>query len=127
MSEIDDEKIQIDPSLRDTELGWIRRWDAFITAVTPAWFNILGWVALLAGLQFINAKHPHWLFQSIISISLLLMWQYFITSLCRFELILFARYRRAQIFVSIVLAFALAYGCYRLAQFAVLLIVANTS
>ena len=126
MPEIEDDKSRINLSLRDTEHGWTLRWDKFVTAVTPEWFNILGWVALLAGLQLINAKHGHWLFKVVIAVSLFLMWQYFTAALCRIEFVLPARFRRVQVLVSIIIAYALAYGCYRLAQFAVFLIADST-
>src|SRR5437763_10335427 len=84
-------------SLKDTEYGWMRRWDAFFISAAPAWFNVLGWIALLAGVQFVNAKRHHWLLQIVIALSLLLLWQYFIAAFCSIELVLPSRFRRVQI------------------------------
>jgi hypothetical protein len=97
MAEPKDNRIRVDLSLRDTEYGWMRRWDSFFIAAAPAWFNVLGWIALLAGLQFVNAKRHHWLLQVVIVLSLLILWQYFIAAFCRIEFVLPARFRRAQI------------------------------
>ena len=92
-----DDGIRVDLSLKDTEYGWMRRWDAFFISAAPAWFNVLGWIALLAGVQFVNAKRHHWLLQIVIALSLLLLWQYFIAAFCSIELVLPARFRRVQI------------------------------
>ena len=81
---------------------------------------------MLGALEYINAKHRHWLFEVIIGISLLLLWQYFVAALCRVEIVLPHRFRRFQILASLVIAYALAYGCYRLAGFAVFLIAAQS-
>jgi hypothetical protein len=122
MSDPKEDRIRVDLSLKDTEYGWMRRWDAFFIAAAPAWFNVLGWIALLAGLQFVNAKRHHWLIQVVIALSLALMWQYFIAAFCRIEFVLPPRLRRVQVAFSIIIAFVLAYICYRAAQFAVFLI-----
>ena len=98
----------------------------FCIAATRIWFDTLRSIALLAGLQVLNAKHPNILVQILILISLFLIWQYFVAIFDRVQLDISTRFRRVQIGVSSVISFGLAYGCYRLAQAAVFLIAAAT-
>jgi len=98
----------------------------FWIAATRIWFDTLRSIALLAGLQVLNAKHPNILLQILILISLFLIWQYFLAIFSRVQLDISTRFRRVQIGVSAAISFGLAYGCYRLAQAAVFLIAAAT-
>jgi hypothetical protein len=101
-------------------------WSRFHIAATRIWFDTLRSVALLAGIQVLNSKHPNILRQTLIVISLFLIWQYFLAIFDRIRLNVSNRLRRVQIGVSAVISCALAYGCYRLAQAAVFLIAAAT-
>ena len=98
----------------------------FWIATTRIWFDTLRSVALLAGLQVLNSKHPNILLQILILISLFLIWQYFLAIFDRVQLNISTRFRRVQIGVSAIISFGLAFGCYRLAQAAVVLIAAAT-
>ena len=122
MIEHEDDKIHIDLTLHDTEYGWQRRWDKFFISATPIWFKVLGWVAMLAGLQFMGTNHKHWLFDGIVGISLVFLWQYFIAVFSRVEIIFSTRYQRLQRVISIIIASGCAIVCFLLSRFAVAII-----
>jgi len=97
-------------------------WNKFSIAAHRIWFDTLRSIALLAGLQVLNAKHPSIPLQILILISLFLIWQYFLAIFDRIQLNVSKRFRRIQIGISATISFALAWGCYWLAQAAVFLI-----
>jgi hypothetical protein len=50
--------VEIDFSSRKTESEWQSAIDNFWLKATPKLFEWTGWVALLAGLDFVNAQNP---------------------------------------------------------------------
>jgi len=112
-----DERTQVDTSAKKTEAEWLASSDRFWIAVTPKLFEWLGWVALLAGVSFVQKKTGSgWLLLFLVFCTTSLMFYFF----ALFAKIEFKGYLSShpniQRFISISLSSALAGGAYYLAM-----------
>lgn len=82
------EPFVVDLRRRNTEEGWLHRFDIFYTTVTPAWFTWLGWVAILSALQFVAETVPGngWA-RTMWRLSVLLVTMYFCALFTRLRVI----------------------------------------
>jgi len=114
----------LDLRLKDTELGWVQRMDKYVLTLVPAWFNVLGWIALTGAIQFLASKGKSVALMVLVALSLLWLWFYFfvIFNRIRFVGIIPDRWDRTQTWVSIVISTLLAYGSWQLAIYAAALI-----
>lgn len=112
-----DERPQVDFSAKKTEAEWLAASDRFWLAVTPKLFEWLGWVALLAGVSFVQKKtESGWLLLFLVLCTVSLMF-YFFALFAKFEFTGFlSSHRNVQRFISICLSSALAGGAYYLAR-----------
>lgn len=122
-----DERTQVDFSIKKTEAEWLETLDRFWLAVTPKLFQWLGWVALLAGVSFVQKKtESGWLlfFLTLCSISIAF---YFFALFAKIEFKGFLENRpNLQRTISICLSSALAGGIFVLVRISIdVLISAN--
>ena len=113
MKSPEQEKIKIDFSTRDTELGWMRRQDKFILKAVPVWFNLLGWMTLIGGIRYLSEKIDSRLLFWIYFNSLLLIMFYLFAA---FEKIDFAgifkvKSKKTQYILTSILSASLILGC----------------
>ena len=83
----EDNPVSIDIRTKDTELGWMRRTDRLALVGVPVWFNLLGWVALLAGIEYLRRKSGSPLLGFLVSISTFFIWRYLVAVFGRFEFV----------------------------------------
>lgn len=53
----------------------------------PAWFNLLGWVALLSGIEYLRRQSGSILLGFIVGISTVFIWRYLVALIVRMEFI----------------------------------------
>lgn len=111
-----DDRPQVDLSAKKSESEWLAASDRFWLAVTPKLFEWLGWVALLAGVSFVQKKTGSgWLSVFIVLCTISLMF-YFFAFFSKIEFKgFFSRYPYVQRIISICLSSALAGLAYYLA------------
>jgi hypothetical protein len=116
--------IKVDFRLRDTELGWQQRLDKYALILVPAWFNVLGWVGLLAGIEFLHAKSKSFALGLLVVLSLVFIWLYFNAVFYRVWFVGVAPKRsvKTQIRISIIISSLLSWGIYWLSRYIVELI-----
>ena len=83
----DPEKVKVDFSLRDSELGWMRRVDRYAMIIVPAWFNFIGWLALVGGLEFLHRKSDSKILAVIVALSVFAIWRYLLAVFARVEFV----------------------------------------
>ncbi len=91
------------------------------SALSQAWFNLLGWVALIAGVQILNAKRHSLLLQVIIFVSLLFILQYFMALADRLRLPWLTSRPILHRVITTLIGTGVAWGAYFLAQRAIFL------
>lgn len=83
----DPKPIKVDLRTKDTELGWMMRIDKLALIGVPAWFNLLGWVALLSGIEYLRRQSGSILLGFIAGISTVFIWRYLVALIVRMEFI----------------------------------------
>ena len=73
----ENQSTEIDFARKETEAGWIRILDNLGKRATPAWFNLLGWILIMAGFQYLFYKSHSIIVGVIITISVGLLWLHF--------------------------------------------------
>lgn len=111
--------MKIDFQLKDTEVGWQSRVDRFFLAAVPQWFSWLGWIIILGGLHYLQAKSKSVLLGIILGLTYGALFRYFIAFFFQFEFTGFPwlKSRRAQFIISSILSGALAFAFWRLAYY----------
>ena len=111
------EPTQVDISAEKTEAEWLACSDRFWLAVTPKLFEWLGWVALLAGVSFVQKKTGSVWLLFFIGICTTSMMFYFFALFAKIEFKGFLKnHPNMQRFISIGLSSALAGGAFYLAR-----------
>jgi hypothetical protein len=112
-----DKSTQVDVSAKKTEAEWLATSDRFWLTVTPRLFEWLGWIALLAGVSFVQKKTGSgWLSFFLILCTTSMMF-YFFALFAKIEFKGFlTNHPNVQRFISISLSSALAGGAYYLAR-----------
>ena len=126
--ESEDHKVVVDLKRKETESGWQRLLDRTALAVTPRWFEWLGWVAALAALQYLLAKSGSVVIRIVTTVSTLLLWYYFNAFFFRFEVrgLPGLRSEGTQRAVSLVLSGIVAWCAWRFAVRVTEIVAANT-
>jgi hypothetical protein len=68
-----------------TESEWQGWWDQNVLKLVPAWFNLLGWVLIIAALQFVATKSGDHVANWVAALSVAFLWQYLNSSLVRLD------------------------------------------
>ncbi len=100
--------------------------ERFFAEFTPIWFNVLGWVALMAGIQVLNSKPKNLFISGGLGFSFVCLLLYFMAIFGRIRFVApEGTPRRRQIVfavVSIVLTGLLALASYHVADRAIALL-----
>ena len=83
----EDDPVRVDFRTKDTEWGWMRRVDKLALVGVPAWFNLLGWIALLSGIEYLRRQSGSAVLGYIVMFSTLLIWRYLTALMERVEFI----------------------------------------
>ena len=115
------ERMQFDLRLRDTELGWMFRVDRYALLIVPAWFNLIGWVALVGGLEFFRRKSGSVLLGVVVALSTVFIWRYLVAVIERVEFVGLAprASTRRQFFISEAISAVITCGGFYLVHRAV--------
>lgn len=114
--------MKIDLDLKDTELGWFKRFDKFYLKFVPNWFNWLGWLLILGAFQYILELSKSRIICVIYYWTILLLFRYFYAVFDGIEFVgtVFNNYRKTQIVFEIIFTsittFAFWYISIHLAQ-----------
>lgn len=112
-----DDPLKIDFSAKKTEAEWLVASDRFWLAVTPKLFEWLGWVALLAGVSYVQKKTGSGWLSLLLALCTTSMMFYFFALFAKIEFKGFlTRHPNVQRFISICLSSGLAGGAYYLAR-----------
>ena len=115
-----DKPIQVDFSTKKTEAEWLATLDRFGLAVTPKLFEWLGWVALLAGVSFVQKKTGSGWLSFFLLLCTTSMMFYFFALFAKIEFKGFlTNHPKLQRIISIGLSSTLALGAYYLARFSI--------
>ena len=121
VSEPPPKRTKVDFRAKDTDLGWMHRIDRYTLILVPAWFNILGWVALLGGLEYFRRKSGSPMLWPVIWFSYVFISRYFIAVMERVDFIgIFPKSSpKVQYLVSSILTAAVALGLFQIVYRAV--------
>jgi hypothetical protein len=123
------EQVRFDLQLRDTELGWMRRFDKYALLGVPVWFNMIEWVALVGALELFRRKSGSMLLAVLVAVSIVAIWRYLVAVVGRIEFVGFApkASARTQFWISEFIGGLITTGGYILVYRAVDLIAKFTS
>ncbi len=111
---------QIDISAERTEVEWLAASDRFWLTVTPKLFEWLGWIALLAGVTFVQKKTGSGVLSLFLGLCTASMLFYFFALFAKVEFTGFlTRHPKVQRAISISLSSLLAGGAWYLAKVSV--------
>ena len=110
-------RIQLDLSAKKTERDWLATSDRFWLSVTPKLFEWLGWVALLAGVLFVQKKSGSAWLTVLTTLCWISLMFYYFAFFARIEFTGFIATRpNLQRVLSIMLSSCLAGAAYVTAQ-----------
>lgn len=87
MSTPEDQRVKVDIRLKDTEWGWMQRTDRFYLKVIPLWFNLIGWITLIGGIEFLRRKTDSPLLGFVVFPSMFLLWRYLVAVFEKFDFV----------------------------------------
>jgi hypothetical protein len=85
MEQPDQTRIEVDLRRKESEAGWQSLINGWALAVTPEWFEWLGWVLVLAAFDYLARQSGSWSVRLIPVLSVILLWLYFNATFFRFE------------------------------------------
>ena len=112
MSSPEDQRVKVDLRLKDTELGWMQRADRLYLKAVPVWFNLIGWIALTGGIEFLRRKTDSNLLGLIVFPSMIFIWRYLVAVIENVDFvgILSKASKRTQFWISEVISSAIVFG-----------------
>jgi hypothetical protein len=111
--------MKINLRAKDTDLGWMKRFDRFYLSAAPHWFEWLGWVLILGVLEFLRCKSHSIILTVVLGLSWLFFWRYLVALLDPLEIagIPWLSSRKAKIIASTLFSGFLAGAVYLVARY----------
>ena len=114
-------KRAIDISVKKTEGQWLWATDQFWLEATPKLFEWFRWVIALAALTYVAERANDQILRSLVGASNFAVLAYYFAYFSRFKLrgLPFIKSRRAELVLSVLVSFTIAYLTYRLVNYSV--------